>query len=682
MQASVGASAGYSTRRPESRRPGLSRDGLLALWDINGEDTIGESTVLRSSVPANAHPTMQQVKGSGFAGAGSATVTGLLTTDTITATCATGSSPTCSVNGTLTFGASSDCWDVYVHRAGVLWAYWPGINIGQTTELDASGNGNHLTALTTTTITERVDGTGTDYCNVSGFSERENLLTWSDDFSNAIWNKYSGVLVSGNTATYPESANSAMSYTKSDFNTTDIFVMSFTALGVSGKTLRIYLVGPNSSSTLTLNGSLQNFSMEFQNNGTPITQVQIRNGWLGAHVVEITNVQLRKKTSSSDYVKTDSSIAIGRQPGAISQYTYTPDYDIRIGVFTDSHYSSVGSGCIDPEINIPAIIGNFDRVGCDIIVGLGDTYEGNYDDWTSEADMQTDVDMLESWFDVTNIPKAFVTGNHEKIGVYDIFGYSKYSKDFYSVDINGYRIIIFNNSRGPYFSADENNLLFLASSLEQARAESKKVILATHARIDQDWPGTPAKFTTEPSLPGNVTPSGVSGNGVSVIASTPSFTADMVGSPLIALHGVTWGVAEISSFISAVEVTVNISQNFGATSASDKWGLGGYSYFAYNSNAIRAIINSAIDSGTSIISVLTGHVHSYAWYDNVDGKGVRYYTFASSNTLPNGYVINITGSSHGVVTDESAMVSGEVSGNNLHYPTQNSGPLPTSSNFS
>jgi hypothetical protein len=154
----------------------LPKNGLRAYIPANTMvDTIGGSTVIKSRVPSNAHPTIQQVKASGFTGAGSATVTGLLTTDTITAS---GIIPTCTVNGTLTFGA--DCWDIYVHRDGVLWASWPGINIGQPTELDASGNGNHLTALTTTTITERADGSGTDYCNVSGFSERENILKYSN----------------------------------------------------------------------------------------------------------------------------------------------------------------------------------------------------------------------------------------------------------------------------------------------------------------------------------------------------------------------------------------------------------------------------------------------------------------------------------------------------------------------
>jgi len=105
-----------------------------------------------------------QVKGSVFSGAGTGACTGLLTTDTITSQ---GTAPTCSVNGTLTISAT--CWDIYVHRSGVLWAYWPGINVGQATELDASGNGHHL-VLTTTTIADVDDGTGTNYVNAIGYS--------------------------------------------------------------------------------------------------------------------------------------------------------------------------------------------------------------------------------------------------------------------------------------------------------------------------------------------------------------------------------------------------------------------------------------------------------------------------------------------------------------------------------
>jgi len=120
---------------------------------------------LRAYLPPSSHTT-QQVKSSGFSGAGSALVTGLTTAHTFTAT---GDLPTCTVNGTLTF-PGPDCCDVRAFLDGVLWAYWPGVNVGQTTELDASGNGHHLTGLVGTTITERVDGSGTNYANEVGYS--------------------------------------------------------------------------------------------------------------------------------------------------------------------------------------------------------------------------------------------------------------------------------------------------------------------------------------------------------------------------------------------------------------------------------------------------------------------------------------------------------------------------------
>jgi len=116
--------------------------------------------------PGTSHVT-QQVKGSGFLGAGSATVAGLLVSDTITSSGP--SDPICSVAGTLTF-PGPDCWDIDVFRDGVRWASWKGINVSKDAELDASGNGHHLTALVTTTITERLDGTGSNWLNERGYS--------------------------------------------------------------------------------------------------------------------------------------------------------------------------------------------------------------------------------------------------------------------------------------------------------------------------------------------------------------------------------------------------------------------------------------------------------------------------------------------------------------------------------
>ena len=132
---------------------------LLAWWPATATD--GN---LIARYPRAPHAT-QQVKGSGFAGVGPGTITGLLTTDTLTSSGP--NTPTCTVDGTVTFGA--DCWDIFWHRDGVLIDYFPGINIGGSFEIGAKGVGNVL-YLTDTTITERLDGTGTNYANEQGFT--------------------------------------------------------------------------------------------------------------------------------------------------------------------------------------------------------------------------------------------------------------------------------------------------------------------------------------------------------------------------------------------------------------------------------------------------------------------------------------------------------------------------------
>ena len=156
-----------------SRGRGLRPDptNLLAWY----RTTVADGK-LTAYAPPSSHTT-QQVKGSGFAGIGSATVTGLLITDTITASGP--SDPTCTVNGTLTF-PGPDCWDIDVHRAGVRWASWKGINVGKDAELDASGNGHHLIGIVGTTITERLDGTGTNYANEVGFTVADGETMYLD----------------------------------------------------------------------------------------------------------------------------------------------------------------------------------------------------------------------------------------------------------------------------------------------------------------------------------------------------------------------------------------------------------------------------------------------------------------------------------------------------------------------
>lgn len=162
--------------------------------------------------PGSNHTT-QQVKGSAFTGAGSATVTGLLTTDTITA--GGGTVPTCTVNGTLTI--SADCWDVYVHRDGVVWASWKGINVSGTFELDASGNG-HTLYLTDTTITERLDGSGTNWCNENGFSVADGSQCYDETLYHAISDgvRIPAIVGGGGVAAYTPQISSELVYINTD----------------------------------------------------------------------------------------------------------------------------------------------------------------------------------------------------------------------------------------------------------------------------------------------------------------------------------------------------------------------------------------------------------------------------------------------------------------------------------
>jgi len=204
-----------------------------------------------------------QVKGSLFSVAVPEDVpyTGLLTTDVITV--GGGTAPTCAVDGTLSMTANF--WDMRVHRSGVLWAYWPGINVGQTTELDASGNGHHLTALTTTTITERLDGSGTNYANEVGFSKRENLIVYSEPISAAQVSIPQGVTyeaASGNFTTLcsrvmrfpPESAGACYVW-QSASNSVEYQELSFFIEMADGSVPVLNQVPASASIVCIINGS-------------------------------------------------------------------------------------------------------------------------------------------------------------------------------------------------------------------------------------------------------------------------------------------------------------------------------------------------------------------------------------------------------------------------------------------
>ena len=161
---------GYSRGFAGGETTGPDQTNLLVYWP-NSPIVDGK---LIARAPSSSH-TIQQVKGSGFAGIGSGTIAGILTTDDLTSSGP--NNPTCTVDGTVTFGA--DFWDFYWHRDGVLMGYYPGINVGGTFEIGAKGVGNVL-YLTDTTITECLDGTGTNYANEAGFTVGDGVTTYLD----------------------------------------------------------------------------------------------------------------------------------------------------------------------------------------------------------------------------------------------------------------------------------------------------------------------------------------------------------------------------------------------------------------------------------------------------------------------------------------------------------------------
>jgi lysophospholipase L1-like esterase len=279
------------------------------------------------------------VKGSGFFGAGSASVIGLLTAMTFTAD---GDAPTCTVNGTLTF-PGPDCWNIRAYLDGILWAYWPGINVGQTTELDASGNGHHLTVLATTTITERLDGTGTNYCNESGYSEKENLITDSFDLYETItnmWRTANGATeISPNTFSLADNSSSYL-YEKSSYTGyAEGDTLKFTAKISGTGTLKLQMRTTNglyaNSAQIPLTTTPTEYSIErILGVGDTGTDCRFVKGVAdGVATCMIESVSMRKKygLAYKEACQTNGTKISGRQPKSLKNVMASPGTVVVIG---------------------------------------------------------------------------------------------------------------------------------------------------------------------------------------------------------------------------------------------------------------------------------------------------------------------------------------------------------------
>lgn len=72
-------------------------------------------------------------------------------------------------------------------------------------------------------------------------------------------------------------------------------------------------------------------------------------------------------------------------------------------------------------------------------------------------------------------------------------------------------------------------------------------------------------------------PAAIGGSGISLIASAALFAAADVGRLLRLRHGTHWGWAQITGYVSATQVTIDIKGDFGSTAATTAWRLGAWS---------------------------------------------------------------------------------------------------------
>lgn len=131
----------------------------------------------------------------------------------------------------------------------------------------------------------------------------------------------------------------------------------------------------------------------------------------------------------------------------------------------------------------------------------------------------------------------------------------------------------------PYAEADLFELKFTQSAdvlyVAHPSYAPRKITRTGHAAwtistIDfQDGPYLNLNATTT-----TLTPSAVSGAGITLTASASLFASTDVGRLVRIKHSSTWGWAKITAYTSATQVTATVYSNFGATTASLDWRLG------------------------------------------------------------------------------------------------------------
>jgi len=142
-----------------------------------------------------------------FVGGNSAymTITGLLTTDVITAF-GSSSIPTCTVDGRLDFVDAEKYYGVTITRGGVEWAFLPMTNHegdGVTVYDCSVGNSNHATIFNPSSANYGLQDEF-HYLQDKGFVINNNILKYTEDLGGSDWENRNSVIITTNTDISPK----------------------------------------------------------------------------------------------------------------------------------------------------------------------------------------------------------------------------------------------------------------------------------------------------------------------------------------------------------------------------------------------------------------------------------------------------------------------------------------------
>jgi predicted phosphodiesterase len=170
---------------------------------------------------------------------------------------------------------------------------------------------------------------------------------------------------------------------------------------------------------------------------------------------------------------------------------------VKIGIVTDTHFDRA---TYPSRITVAQnIVNTFNSENVDVVLGLGDMYDGNF---KNLKDYMHDRDIYEVPWLSSVAPVHWALGNHDNWGITDdqyISNCSFIHSINYTVDLrSNWRIIIYSNVDDTYFSAKSTTLTWLQNVIAQAKLDDKKIIIVAHVRIDQDYPGNPPSFTSNP----------------------------------------------------------------------------------------------------------------------------------------------------------------------------------------